>query len=429
MSARNGGWEKLDDVEAIKQQFPAAEMERVMKIQEVILKAMAGKLKWWEAAEIIGVTDRTMRRWRKQYEEHGYSGLWDYRKRSPSPKRVPVADLEKVLRLFREKYFDLNVQHFHEKLRDQHGLEYSYTWVKTALQEAGLVERRKKPGSHRKRRPRRPLPGMMLHIDGSEHRWFKDDRYYELLVIMDDATSEIYYAQLVEAECTRSVMAALREVVETRGVFCSLYSDRAGHFFVTPKRGERIDPSRPTQVGRALQDVGIRMIPAYSPQARGRSERNFGTWQGRLPQELRLRDITDIDKANEFLRQEYIGEFNARFSVPASQKGTAFVRLRRKDLDWIFSAQHERTVNNDNTIEYERRVVQLNKTRWRNTLAGQTVIVHEHLDGRLSVRYGPHLIAQYGPEELPPQGAKRRGSPRLPVAKAAHVEPLGRNHF
>jgi hypothetical protein len=260
---------------------------------------------------------------------------------------------------------------------------------------------------------------MMLHIDASEHRWFKDERYYELLVIMDDATSEIYYAQLVEAESTPSVMAALREVVERRGVFCSLYSDRAGHFFVTPKRGERIDPNRPTQVGRALQNLGIRMIPAYSPQARGRSERNFGTWQGRFPQELRLRGITNIDKANEFLRQQYIAEFNARFAVPASQKGSAFVRLRRKDLDWIFSVQHERTVNNDNTIEFERRLLQLNKTRWRNTLAGQIVVVHEHLDGRLSVRYGPHLIAQYGPEELPPQEPKRRGSPRLPVAKAA----------
>lgn len=406
-------------MEAVEQHFPAAELERMMKIQEVVLKAMAGKLTWMAAAEIIGITDRTMRRWRERYQEHGYSGLWDYRKRSPSPKRVPVEDLEKVLRLYREQYFDFNVQHFHEKLRDQHGLKYSYTWVKTALQEAGLVEKRKNPGSHRKRRPRRPLPGMMLHIDASQHRWFRDDRYYELLVIMDDATSQIYYAQLVEAESTRSVMTALREVVETRGVFCSLYSDRAGHFFVTPKRGERIDPSRPTQVGRALQDLGIRMIPAYSPQARGRSERNFGTWQGRLPQELRLRGLTDIDKANEFLRQQYINEFNARFCVPASQKGSAFVRLRRKDLDWIFSAQHERTVNNDNTIEFERRTLQLNKTRWRNTLAGQTVVVHEHLDDRLSVRYGPHLIAQYGPEDLPPQAVKRRGTPRLPGAKAA----------
>jgi hypothetical protein len=200
----------------------------------------------------------------------------------------------------------------------------------------------------------------MLHIDGSEHRWFGDDRAYELMVVLDDASSEIYYAQLVEAESTRSVMAALREVIETRGLFCSLYSDRAGHFFVTPKRGERVDPSRSTQVGRALQELGVRMIAAYSPQARGRSERSFGTWQGRLPQELRVRGIKDLAEANEFLRNEYSAEFNGRFAVPAAQKGSAFVRARRKDLDWIFSVQHERTVNNDNTLTLENRVFQPN---------------------------------------------------------------------
>lgn len=383
-----------------------------MKIQEVILKAMAGKLKWWEAAEIIGVTDRTMRRWREKYAAHGYSGLWDCRKRRPSPKRVPVADLEQVLQLYRERYFDFNVQHFHEKLREEHGLQYSYTWVKTVLQEAGLVERRKKRGSHRKRRPRRPLPGMLLHIDGSEHRWLGEDRSHELIVILDDATSEIYYAQLVEAESTHSVLVALREVIETRGLFCSLYSDRAGHFFVTPKRGEKVDRSRPTQVGRALQELGVKMIAAYSPQARGRSERNFGTWQGRLPQELRLRGLGDLERANEFLRQEYIGEFNRRFAVPAAQRGTAFVRTRRTDLDWIFSVQHERIVDNDNTVALDNRAFQLNKTRWRNTLAGQSVIVHEHLDGRVSIRYGPHVIAQYARTELPLQAPRKRGTPR-----------------
>lgn len=385
-----------------------------MKIQEVILKAMAGKLKWWEAAEIIGVTDRTMRRWRAHYEEHGYSGLWDYRKCQPSPKRVPVEALAQVLQLYREKYFDFNVQHFHEKLVEEHGIRFSYTWVKTALQEAGMVEKRKKRGSHRKRRPRRPLAGMMLHIDGSEHRWFGDGRYYELIVIMDDATSEIYYAQLVESEGTLSVMAALREVIETKGLFCSLYSDRAGHFFVTPKRGGPVDKNRPTQVGLALQELGVKMIAAYSPQARGRSERNFGTWQGRLPQELRLRGITDVEKANYFLRTEYIAEFNRKFTVTAAQKGSAFVRLHRKDLDWIFSVKHERTVNNDSTIAVENRVFQLEKTKWSNTLAGQFVTVHEHLDGRMSIRYGPHVIAQYAAVGLPPQAPRKRGTARPP---------------
>jgi transposase len=185
-------------VEGSEQQILAAEMERMMKAQEVILKAAAGKLKWWEAAEIMGVTDRTMRRWRERLNEHGYSGLWDYRKRSPSPKRVPMHTVEEVLQLYRDKYFDFNVQHFHEKLGELHGIHLSYTWVKTALQTAGLVKRRKQPGSHRKRRARRPLPGMMLHIDGSEHRWFGDERYYELIVIMDDATSEEGVPSLVE---------------------------------------------------------------------------------------------------------------------------------------------------------------------------------------------------------------------------------------
>jgi transposase len=406
-------------VDVVEQQISAAEMERIMKAQEVILKAASGKLKWWEAAEIMGVTDRTMRRWRERLNEHGYTGLWDYRKQQPSPKRVPMATVEKVLQLYRDQYFDLNVRHFHEKLREDHGVELSYSWVKTALQTAGFVKKRKKPGSHRKRRPRRALAGMMLHIDGSEHRWFQDNRYYELIVILDDATSQIYYAQLVEAESTQTVMAALREVIETRGLFCSLYSDRAGHFFVTPKRGERVDMSRPTQVGRALQELGVKMIAAYSPQARGRSERSFGTWQGRLPQELRLRGITDLEKANEFLRTRYIAEFNHKFAVTAAQKGSAFVRIRRKDLDWIFSVQHERTVNNDNTVTLANRTFQLDQTRWRNTLAGQTVVVHEHLDGRMSIRYGPHLIAQYASDHLPPQAPRRRGTPRLPIGKAA----------
>jgi transposase len=406
-------------VEAIEQQFPPAEMERLMKIQEVILKAMAGKLKWWEAAEIIGVTDRTMRRWREQYQEHGYSGLWDRRKQRPSPKRVPVEVLEQVLRLYREKYFDFNVQHFHEKLRDEHGIHFSYTWVKTALQEAGLVSKRKKPGSHRKRRPRRALKGMMLHIDGSEHAWFGDQRRDELICVLDDATSEIYYAQLVEAESTRTIMAALREVIDSKGVFCTLYSDRAGHFFHTPRAGGKVDTTRLTQVGRAMQELGVKMIPAYSPEARGRGERNFGTWQGRLPQELRTRGIKDREAANRFLREEYIAQFNQQFAVPAAQKGSAFVRCRRKDLDWIFSIQHERTVANDNTVAVENRVFQIEATRWRNTLAGQIVVVHEHLDGNVSIRYGATLVAQFAVDELPPRAPKRRGTPRLPIGNMA----------
>jgi transposase len=395
------------------QQVSVAEMERMMKVQEVILKAMAGTLKWWEAAEIIGVSDRTMRRWRERYQEHGYDGLYDYRKNRPSPKRIPTATLENVLHLYREQYFDFNVRHFHEKLLEEHGIQLSYTWVKLALQGAGLVAKRHRRATHRRRRERRPLPGMLLHMDGSEHAWFQDGRYYDLLVILDDANSEIYYAQLVEEECTRTVMAGLREVIEKHGIFCALYSDRGSHFFVTPKAGEKVDPDRMTQVGRALRELGIQMIPAYSPQARGRMERSYGTWQGRLPQELRIRGIKTLEAANRFLREEYIAEFNRRFTAPAAQRGSAFQRTKRRDLDWIFSVQHERRVNQDNTVVLDNRVLQISKTRWRNTLAGCTVIVHEMLDGAIVVRYGPHEVARFQAAEVPgPMAKKKPGTPR-----------------
>jgi transposase len=370
-------------------------MERMMKLQDVLLRAMAKKISWWDAAEIIGVTDRTMRRWRERLEKDGYDGLADRRKGRPSPKRVPLATVEEVLRLYREVYHDLNIRHFHEKLGEEHGIRLSYTWVQQALQGAGLVARRRRRGPHRRRRPRRPMPGMLLHIDGSRHRWFQDDRWYDLLVILDDATSEIYYAQLVEEESTRTVMAGLREVIEKQGLFCALYSDRGSHFFVTRKAGEKVDKQRLTQVGRAMKELGVQMIPAYSPQARGRSERNFGTWQGRLPQELRLAEISTVEQANRFLGEGYVAEFNRKFAVPAVGKGTAFRRCSRTDLNWIFTVQTERVVAQDNTVAIGDRRWQLDKTRFRHTLAGCTVTIHEHLDGTVSMRYGPHVVGRF----------------------------------
>ena len=380
----------------------------MFKLNDVLLRAMAKKITWWEAAEIIGVTDRTMRRWRERLEEHGYDGLADRRKGRPSPKRVPLKVCQEVLQLYQEHYADFNVLHFHEKLREVHGIQLSYTWVKRALQGAGLVARRRRRGTHRRRRARRPLPGMLLHIDGSPHQWFQDERYYDLVVILDDATSEIYYAQLVEEEATRTVMAALWEVIQTKGLFCALYSDRAGHFFLTPKAGEPVDKYRLTQVGRALRELGIQMIPAYSPQARGRSERSFGTWQGRLPQELRLAGIRTVEAANQFLRDRYIAEFNRKFAVAAAEKGTAFRPYARRDLEWVFSVQSQRVVANDNTITFGQRILQLERSRWRCSLAGCTVTIHEHLNGTVSVRYGPHLVGRFAANGAPLSAAKTK---------------------
>ena len=391
--------------------YSRAAMERAMKVQEVILRAVAKKIRWWQAAEIMGISDRQMRRVRERYEEFGFRGLFDRRRGKASPKRVPLAVLERVLELYRERYFDLNVRHFHEKLTSEHQIELSYSWVKGVLQGAGLIARGRKRGVHRQRRERRPLPGMLLHIDGSEHRWFQDERWYDLLVILDDASSEIYYAQLVEEESTLTVMAGLKEVIERQGLFCALYSDRGSHFFVTVKEGEKVDKHRLTQVGRAMKELGVQMIAAYSPQARGRSERSFGTWQGRLPQELRLAGITTAEGANAFLRERYIGEFNAQFSVPAAEKGTAFRRTSRSDLNWIFTVQTERVVEKDNTVAIKDRWWQIDKTRFRHSLAGSTVTIHEHLDGAVSIRYGPHVVGGYSRtgEKLISETTKERG--------------------
>lgn len=395
-----------------------------MKLQDVILKAMAKKLTWIEAAEIAGMSVRNLQRKRQSYQEFGYTGLFDQRRGKRSIHRVPMETAERVLALYQEKYFDFNVRHFHEKLRQEEGIRLSYSWVKQALQGAGLVARRRKRGPHRRRRPRRPLPGMMLHIDGSTHRWFQDDRYYDLIVILDDATSQIYYAQLVEEESTRTVMAGVREVIEQEGLFCTLYSDRGSHFFHTPKAGEAVDKRRPTQFGRALQELGIQMIAAYWPQARGRMERSYSTWQGRLPQELRLAGIGSLEEANCFLRECYIEKFNQNFAVAATEKGTAFRKCGRRDLDWIFSIHTERVVSKDNTVAIGDRWWQIEKCRWKHTLAGQTVTVHQHLDGSVSIRYGPHLVGRY------PEGGGNDGAVgSLEIASGDSHIPTARRRF
>src|SRR5579884_487454 len=401
--------------------YSEAAWGRAMKVQEVLLRAMAKRITWGQAAEILGISDRSLRRWKRRYEQYGYDGLFDRRQQRPSPRRVPMEVAEEVLRLYQEKYADLNVRHFHEKLREEHAIQLSYTWVKLALQGAGLVAKGRKRGVHRKRRKRRPLAGMMLHLDGSRHQWFQDDRWYDLIEVLDDATSETYYAQLVEEESTRTVMAALREVIERKGRFCTLYSDRASHFFETPKAGGPVDPRRLTQVGRALKELGIQMIPAYSPQARGRSERRFGTWQGRQPQELRLAKIATVEEANRFLRERYIAEMNRKFRVPAEQPGDAFVPVGGQDLDRIFSVQTERVVSKDNTVEIGERSWQIDRTRWRGTLAGCRVTICEHLDGRVSIVYGPHVVGRYRADGTPLHPVRRKTRHPKPAAQKGRL--------
>jgi transposase len=405
-------------------------VEKAMKRQEIILRAYAKKISWIEAAEILGYSPRHLRRLREKYEEVGFEGLVDGRLGRASPRRLPVAIIEEVLGLYREKYFDFNVRHFHEKLREEHSIDVSYTWVKTLLQGAGLVAKDRPRKKHRKRRDRKPLKGMMLHIDGSHHQWFGDDRWHDLIVILDDATGEIYYAQLVEAESTGSIMTAIRKVIEKEGVFCSLYSDRASHFFRTAKAGEPVEKQSLTQVGRALRELSIRLIPSYSPQARGRSERSFRTWQGRLPQELRIREITDVEEANKFLKRAYIREFNRKFAVQACEPNeSAFVPCTRTDLDRIFSIQTERTVNRDNTVKYNNLTLQIDRQSWRRSMDGCRVTVYQHLNGVITIGFGPQELGRYsadgrglnGPVSLRRDLESKRLAAPIPNRQTGHL--------
>ena len=379
--------------------YPSSAVERAMKVQEVILRAIDGRLKWYQAAEILGISDRQMRRWKQRYEQWGYDGLFDRRRQQPSPKRVPLDVIRQVLTLYRERYFDCNVLHFQEKLQAVHGIGLSYTWVKNALQTAGLVAKARRRGTHRTARPRRPLPGMLLHADASTHAWIPGlGGSQDLIAVLDDATSVAYYARFVPQESTRTMLVALKAVIEQQGVFCALYTDRGSHFLTTrtgrsPHRPQ--SATDPTQIQRALGQLGIELIPAHSPQARGRMERLWETWQGRLPQELRLAGIRTVEAANAFLTSTWVPFHNRTWTVPADGDGTAFVPYVGGQLERICALQHERVVGNDNCVQFGRRRLQIPQASWRYSFARCRVKVYEHLDETLSIGHGPHTLGHY----------------------------------
>ena len=366
-----------------------------MRFADVLGRTERFELSQMEAAELLGVSERTFRRWRDRYREEGLAGLSDRRLR-PSLRRAPKAEIERMLGLYRDLYRGFTVKHFHEQLGKRHDYTLGYTVTKLHLHRAGLVTPARSRSAHRKKRPRRPLVGMMLHQDASTHAWLPgDERVYDLVATMDDATSAIYSLFLVEQEGTLSSLRGVREVIETHGLFCSLYTDRGSHYFETAAAGARVSKTVLTQFGRALKQLGIEHIPAYSPQARGRSERLFGTLQDRLPKELALAGITTLAAANRWLRDVYIVEHNARFAVPAEQEGSAFVADPSGAWRDILCIQEDRKVSNDNTVKWRRLSLQLPPSRLRPHFVKATVRVHEYPDGELAVFWGPHRLADY----------------------------------
>jgi transposase len=394
--------------------------ERAMKVQEVILRALSGEIHWFQAGEILGLSVRTMRRYRAGFEKWGYDGLVDRRRRTPSLRRVPLEEVKRILGLYRERYRGWNVRHFYETACRGHGVKVSYTFLKQALQGAGLVAKKKGRGRHRRRRERRACFGEMLHIDGSRHAWLSevDGEKQTLISVIDDATSRLLYSQLWREETTEAVMVALREIVGQYGIPASIYSDRASWAFETSKAGQAVSKTHLTQVGEVLKRLGVEHIPSYSPQARGRSERMNGTLQGRLINELKLCGARSIEEGNRYIRERYLATHNQAFSVEAREPASLFVPADGADLDEIFCREVVRHVAKDNVVTCGKVSFQISKQPGRRTCSGLAVVVKQHLNGAWSIHRGVQILGRYEANGRPVETAgpvENRERPRFPT--------------
>jgi transposase len=385
---------------------------RMLKFMDVFGRWEASALTQLEAAELLGVGERSFRRWCRRYEEEGETGLLDRRIGKASDRRVPVDRCEEVEHLYRTRYQGFTARHFHEHLVRDHRFGWSYSWTKAFLQSRNLLPKAEHRGAHRRKRPRRPLPGMMLHQDASRHAWLSDGLALDLVVTMDDATSEIYSAFLVEEEGTDSTFRALLEVFGRHGLPLSLYTDRGSHYFHTAEAGGKVDRGQPTQVGRALAHLGIEHIAAYSPQARGRSERLFQTLQDRVPKELALAGITMMEAANAWLRDTYIPAHNARFAIKAEQEGSAFVAVPGLDLAEVLCVQEDRVVGNDNCVSFLNRKLQIPESPLRPHFVKATVKVHQYPAGGVAIFHGRRCLGRYDSKGVPLGEPRVRGHER-----------------
>lgn len=414
--------------------YAPAVVERTMKVQQVLMQAISGQITWLQAEEILGWRPRTLRRWRQRYRQHGYDGLWDRRRQLPSPQRADVGEVARIARLYRDRYAGFNAAHFHEIAQREHAVTYGYTFVKRLLQTAGLLPKRRPRGRHRRRREPRPCFGELLHIDGSPHAWLalRPTERQTLIPVIDDATKRVLYAQLVAAESTATIMAALWSVLGTYGLPQALYTDRASWAFHTPKAGAPVAKHALTQVGRALARLGIEHIPAYSPEARGRSERLNRTFQDRLVNELRVAGIATVAAANRYLHERFLATYAARFAQPPADPASAFVPLGRIDLPHILCHEEERTVAPDNTVALEGVRLQIDKQPGRRTCDGLRVLVRRHLDGAHCVWYGARCFGHYDARgrRLPAGAPTPSFSPAAPLpspllpSSASILKPL-----
>ena len=369
---------------------------RRMKFEEVYELRNEKRITVEAAARMLCMSERNLRRYIERYEEEGIDGLNDKRLEHAAHNAAPVDEVFRLSELYKYNYVGYSASHFYDKYKQYHDGRRSYNWVRLTLQRQGLTHKFKKKGVHRRKRPRQPMPGMMIHQDASTHQWI-EGTYWDLVVTMDDATNEIYSMFFVEEEGTWSSFQGVKEVIENKGLFCSFYTDRGSHYWNTDKAGGKVNKVSLTQFGRAMKQLGIEMIAAYSPEARGRSERMFGTLQKRLPLELKSEGITNMSDANEFLKYKFLPEFNRRFCVEPQIERSAFIPwiTGNMSLDDILCIQDERMVNNDNTINYKGKIFQIPGDEFRYSYRKTKVKVNEYLDGRITIFHGPRKLVEF----------------------------------
>ena len=380
-----------------------------MRFYEAYSGWQTGSLTQAEAGRLLGMSERNFRRYITRFHEAGEAGLMDKRLIQASSRCAPVDEVMKLTDLYSNRYNGWNVKHFYSFYKRDHDGQRSYTWVKNELQKARLVKRAKGKGKHRMKRERATMEGMMIHQDGSTHHWVSG-AMWDLIITLDDATSTHYSMFFVDEEGTRSSFQGMRDVIKGHGLPSSFYSDRGSHYWHTPEAGGKVDKENLTQFGRAMKQLGIETIAAYSPEARGRCERMFSTHQERLPKELAAAGITDMEAANTYLKDKYMPAFNAEFTVKAAIETKAFVQWFGGSLDDILCEQYERTVNKDNTVSFEGRTLQIPGDEYRHHYVKTRVRVHRYINGNLAIFHGPRKLAEFEP--IPKEKASR---PELPL--------------